>query len=207
MMQLTLEIVAKALFGAELGGDSAEVSSAMETLMHSFVASTARAIIVPQWLPTPSNLRVASGGPAARMASSSDHRRAATGRRGPGRPALDAAPCPGRGERPADDRPAAPRRVHDPVPRRPRDHGQHARLGLVPPVSDTPTPRPSCTRSSTACSKAAPPLSPTSRACPIPSSVVTESLRSIPPAGCSAARRPSRSSWAATASRGARRSS
>ncbi len=59
MMQLTLEIVAKALFGAELGGESTEVSAAMETLMHSFVASTARAIIVPQWLPTPSNLRVA----------------------------------------------------------------------------------------------------------------------------------------------------
>jgi cytochrome P450 len=59
MMQLTLEIVAKALFGAELGGESTEVSSAMETLMHSFVASTARPIIVPQWLPTPSNLRVA----------------------------------------------------------------------------------------------------------------------------------------------------
>jgi cytochrome P450 len=59
MMQLTLEIVAKALFGAELGGESTEVRAAMETLMHSFVASTARAIIVPQWLPTPSNLRVA----------------------------------------------------------------------------------------------------------------------------------------------------
>jgi cytochrome P450 len=60
MMKLTLEIVAKALFGAELGGESAEVGAAMETLMHSFIASTAMPIIVPRWLPTPSNLRVAA---------------------------------------------------------------------------------------------------------------------------------------------------
>jgi cytochrome P450 len=60
MMRLTLEIVAKALFGAELGGESAEVGAAMETLMHNFVASTARAIIVPRWVPTPSNLRSAA---------------------------------------------------------------------------------------------------------------------------------------------------
>jgi cytochrome P450 len=60
MMRLTLEIVAKALFGAELGGESAEVGAAMETLMHNFVASTAQALVVPRWLPTPGNLRVAS---------------------------------------------------------------------------------------------------------------------------------------------------
>jgi cytochrome P450 len=60
MMRLTLAIVAKALFGAELGGESAEVGAAMETLMRNFVASTAQAIIVPRWLPTPGNLRVAA---------------------------------------------------------------------------------------------------------------------------------------------------
>ena len=59
MMRLTLEIVAKALFGAELGGESAEVGEAMETLMHCFIASTSSPIIVPRWLPTPNNLRVA----------------------------------------------------------------------------------------------------------------------------------------------------
>jgi cytochrome P450 len=59
MMQLTLEIVAKALFGAELGGESADVRTAMETLMHSFIASTSMPVIVPRWLPTPANLRVA----------------------------------------------------------------------------------------------------------------------------------------------------
>lgn len=60
MMRLTLEIVAKALFGADLGGESADVRDAMETLMHSFMASSAMPIIVPRWIPTPSNLRVAA---------------------------------------------------------------------------------------------------------------------------------------------------
>ena len=39
-MRLTLEIVAKTLFDAEIGGDSADVSAAMETLMHAFIART-----------------------------------------------------------------------------------------------------------------------------------------------------------------------
>jgi cytochrome P450 len=59
MMRLTLEIVAKTLFDAEIGGASAEVCEAMETLMHSFVISTSRPIVVPRWLPTPLNFRVA----------------------------------------------------------------------------------------------------------------------------------------------------
>jgi cytochrome P450 len=58
MMRLTLEIVAKALFGAELGSDWTEVREAMETLMHSFVGTTSSPIIIPRWLPTPNNLRV-----------------------------------------------------------------------------------------------------------------------------------------------------
>ena len=35
MMRLTLEIVAKTLFAAEIGSDSAGASTAMETLMHT----------------------------------------------------------------------------------------------------------------------------------------------------------------------------
>ena len=45
MMRLTLEIVAKTLFDAEIGGDSAEVSAAMDTLMQAFVVRTASLII------------------------------------------------------------------------------------------------------------------------------------------------------------------
>lgn len=59
MMRLTLEIVAKTLFDSELGGETVDVSAAMETLMHSFIASTASPVIVPRWIPTPMNIRVA----------------------------------------------------------------------------------------------------------------------------------------------------
>ncbi|HEV3310538.1 MAG TPA: cytochrome P450 [Chloroflexota bacterium] len=58
MMRLTLEIVAKTLFDAEVGGDSADVSAAMETLMRAFVVRTARLISPPHWIPTPMNIRV-----------------------------------------------------------------------------------------------------------------------------------------------------
>ena len=58
MMRLTLEIVAKTLFDAEIGGDSADVSAAMETLMQAFVVRTASLISPPHWIPTPMNIRV-----------------------------------------------------------------------------------------------------------------------------------------------------
>ena len=58
MMRLTLEIVAKALFDAEISGDSADVSAAMETLMRAFVVRTASLISAPHWVPTPTNIRV-----------------------------------------------------------------------------------------------------------------------------------------------------
>ncbi len=58
MMRLTLEIVAKTLFDAEIGTDSAEASEAMETLMESFIRRTGKLIPLPGWIPTPLNLRV-----------------------------------------------------------------------------------------------------------------------------------------------------
>jgi cytochrome P450 len=58
MMKVTLEIVAKTLFDAEIGRDSADVSAAMETLMQAFVVRTASLISPPHWLPTPMNIRV-----------------------------------------------------------------------------------------------------------------------------------------------------
>jgi cytochrome P450 len=58
MMRLTLEIVAKTLFDAEVGGETAEASEAMATLLHSFLPLTARLIRVPAWIPTPLNLRI-----------------------------------------------------------------------------------------------------------------------------------------------------
>jgi cytochrome P450 len=58
MMRLTLEIVAKTLFDAEIGGASANASAAMDTLMTSFNARTAKLIPIPDWIPTPTNQRV-----------------------------------------------------------------------------------------------------------------------------------------------------
>jgi cytochrome P450 len=57
MMRLTLEIVAKTLFDAEISGDTAAASVAMETLMRSFIARTSNLITLPHWIPTPLNLR------------------------------------------------------------------------------------------------------------------------------------------------------
>lgn len=61
MMQLTLRIVAKCLFDADVAGDAADVSAAMETLMHNFTARVNRLVPTPRWIPTPSNLRFAKG--------------------------------------------------------------------------------------------------------------------------------------------------
>ena len=58
MMRLTLEIVARTLFAAEIGSDSAGASAAMETLMHTWMKRMGRLIPVPAWVPTPSNLIV-----------------------------------------------------------------------------------------------------------------------------------------------------
>jgi cytochrome P450 len=57
MMRLTLEIVAKTLFGAELASESAEASAAMETLLKTFTARVSRMVPIPEWIPTPANLR------------------------------------------------------------------------------------------------------------------------------------------------------
>ena len=51
MMRLTLEIVARTLFAAEIGSDSAGASAAMETLMHTSMKRMGRLIPVPAWSP------------------------------------------------------------------------------------------------------------------------------------------------------------
>ena len=111
MMRLTLEIVAKTLFDAEIGGESAEASAAMETLMHGFIARTGQPDCASA-LVADSAESSASRRAVRRLERIilSDHRRAAPKRRGPGRLALDATASPGRRERPADERPPAPRR-------------------------------------------------------------------------------------------------
>ncbi|HEY2155527.1 MAG TPA: cytochrome P450 [Isosphaeraceae bacterium] len=57
MMQLTLQIVAKALFDADVSGDAADASAAMETTLKAFTIRVSRIVKFPTWVPTPLNLR------------------------------------------------------------------------------------------------------------------------------------------------------
>lgn len=58
MMRLTLEIVAKTLFGAEIGVDAGDASASMDTLMQCFTARINSFLKLPEWVPTPVNLRL-----------------------------------------------------------------------------------------------------------------------------------------------------
>ena len=57
MMRLTLEIVTKTLFDADIASDAGHVADAMNTLMESFTERVSRLIKPPLWVPTPSNVR------------------------------------------------------------------------------------------------------------------------------------------------------
>jgi cytochrome P450 len=58
MMRVTLEIVAKALFDADVSGDSADASAAMETVLRCFTARVSKLFRLPEVVPTPVNLRL-----------------------------------------------------------------------------------------------------------------------------------------------------
>jgi cytochrome P450 len=57
MMRLTLQIVGKTLFDADVERDAQEVGRSLEQLLE-IGANFRRTIFVPHWLPTPANLRV-----------------------------------------------------------------------------------------------------------------------------------------------------
>src|SRR5258708_7019409 len=57
MMRLTLQIVGKTLFDADVERDAQEVGESLELLLE-IGADFRRTIFVPHWLPTPANLRV-----------------------------------------------------------------------------------------------------------------------------------------------------
>jgi cytochrome P450 len=57
MMRLTLQIVGKTLFDADVESDAQEVGKSLELLLE-IGANFRRAIFVPHWLPTATNLRV-----------------------------------------------------------------------------------------------------------------------------------------------------
>src|SRR6267378_3048121 len=57
MLRLTLQIVGKTLFDADVERDAQEVGKSLELLLE-IGANFRRTIFVPHWLPTPANLRV-----------------------------------------------------------------------------------------------------------------------------------------------------
>ncbi|RUL87751.1 cytochrome P450 [Tautonia sociabilis] len=57
MMRLTLEIVTKTLFDAEIARGADRVADAMEILMVNFTRRVNRIVPLPRWLPVPENVR------------------------------------------------------------------------------------------------------------------------------------------------------
>ena len=93
-MRLTLEIVAKTLFDAELATDSAEASAAMETLMKSFIEADRQAHSGPRLdshAAQPAVERAARRLDRIILAIIAERAK----RRGSWRPAVDAAPRAG----------------------------------------------------------------------------------------------------------------
>jgi cytochrome P450 len=57
MMRLTLQIVGKTLFDADVEGDAQDVGKSMELLLE-LAADFRRTVLIPHWLPTPANFRL-----------------------------------------------------------------------------------------------------------------------------------------------------
>jgi cytochrome P450 len=57
MMRLTLEIVAKTLFDADIARESRDIARAMEVLLANFTDRVNRIVKVPTWVPIPRNIR------------------------------------------------------------------------------------------------------------------------------------------------------
>jgi len=58
MVRLTLQIVAQTLFGVQVGAEADEVSIALRVFLKQFRNQVDAALLIPDWLPTPGNLRL-----------------------------------------------------------------------------------------------------------------------------------------------------
>jgi cytochrome P450 len=58
MAQLTLEIIAKTLFDADVSGEAREAGTALSEAQESFLARFQSLFPMPEWVPTPGNLRL-----------------------------------------------------------------------------------------------------------------------------------------------------
>jgi cytochrome P450 len=61
MMHLTLEIVGKVLFDAEVGADADAIGTAFDAVTDEIAARFRRPIFIPDWVPLPGNLRYRQG--------------------------------------------------------------------------------------------------------------------------------------------------
>src|SRR5262249_56317721 len=61
MTQLTLEIIAKTLFGADVSGQAREIGDALNVAMSNFHQRFFRILRIPESIPTPANLVVRRG--------------------------------------------------------------------------------------------------------------------------------------------------
>jgi len=57
MMQVTLEVVGKALFGIDLSREAQTLTSAVLTCLDHIIYKARKQLVPPEWLPTPRNLR------------------------------------------------------------------------------------------------------------------------------------------------------
>jgi len=57
MMRLTLFIVAKTLFHADVSKDAKEVGNALDVLLHQVIEASRRVVRLPDWVPTPQKFR------------------------------------------------------------------------------------------------------------------------------------------------------
>ncbi len=58
MVRLTLLIVAQTLFGVQVGAEADEVSDALQVFLEQFRQQVDTGLLIPDWLPTPGNLRL-----------------------------------------------------------------------------------------------------------------------------------------------------
>lgn len=61
MMHLTLEIVGKVLFDADVGGDADAIGSAFDAVTDEIAARFRRPVFIPDWIPIPGNVRYRRG--------------------------------------------------------------------------------------------------------------------------------------------------
>jgi cytochrome P450 len=58
MKRLTLEIIAKTLFDSDISDQAGVVGKALQTFLEEFAARTDRGLLVPEYIPTPGNMRL-----------------------------------------------------------------------------------------------------------------------------------------------------